>query len=329
LDAVTLVVGPFGGTLQDSGERLELQRPEDAGTNGWLFVNIDEVRYNDRAPWPPAADGGGASLQRRVLAAYGNDPANWAGTPPTPGSPYVPGAGPPVIVTPPVNATVVATREATFSVLANGPGPLFYQWLFGNNLLSFATNATLVLSNVQPAQAGSYSVIVFNQAGSVQSTAAQLSVRAPAVILTQPKDVQVRIRPDPLSAPATNVTFTVTATSSSPIRYQWRFNSTNLPGATNVSLTITNVQLTNEGVYTVAITDDAGTIFSAPAVLHPWISPSIVQAPLSQVVPVGSPVTLSVEVSGNPAPFAFEWRRGSGGILTNTGSQRIDFLLED
>ena len=326
LDPAVLVLGPFGGMLQDSGERLELQRPEDAGTNGWLFVTIDEVRYNDRAPWPPAADGGGASLQRRVLGAFGNDPANWAGAPPTPGSPYVPGAGPPVIVTPPSDSTVVATREATFSVIANGPPPLFYQWLFGNDLLPGGTTATLVLSNVQPAQAGQYSVIVFNQAGSVQSASARLSVRAPAVILSQPKDVQVRIRPDPMSAPTTNATFAVIASSSSPIHYQWRFNGTNLPGATNATLTVTNVQLVNGGVYTAAITDDAGTIFSAPATLQPWISPTILQAPLSQMVPVNSPVTLSVEISGSPAPFAFEWRRGSGGILTNSGTHRIDFF---
>jgi hypothetical protein len=46
---------------------------------------VDEVRYNDKAPWPPAADGSGPSLQRIDSSAYGNDPINWASAPPSPG----------------------------------------------------------------------------------------------------------------------------------------------------------------------------------------------------------------------------------------------------
>ncbi len=326
LPASTLIVGPFVGSLQDNGERLELQKPELAGTNGLLHVSIDVVRYNDRAPWPPVADGGGASLQRRVLSAYGNDPANWTGALPTPGAPLIPGAEPPSIVTQPADATVVATREATFSVIATGGAPLRYQWLFESALVPDATNATLVLSNVQPAQVGRYSAIVFNDAGNAQSAFARLSVRAPAFIVTQPRDVQVRIRPDTSAAPTTNATFSVLAVSSSPIRYQWRFNGQNLPGATNSTLTVTNVQLTNEGLYTAAVTDDAGTIFSAPALLQPWIAPYLIQAPLAQTVAASSRVALSVEVGGNPGPFVYEWRRGSLSLTTNTSPGRIDFF---
>ena len=54
------ILGPISGVLQDSGERLELQWPEEPGTNGLAFITVDEVRYNDRAPWPFAADGSGA-----------------------------------------------------------------------------------------------------------------------------------------------------------------------------------------------------------------------------------------------------------------------------
>ncbi len=326
LPASTAIVGPFAGSLQDGGERLELQRPEFAGTNGWLHAVIDSLRYNDRAPWPPAADGGGASLQRRVLSAYADDPANWVGAPPTPGADYVPGAEPPTIVTPPADVSAVATREASFGVIASGGTPLRYQWLFESNLLRDATNSSLVLSNLQPAQAGRYSVIVFNDAGTVQSAAARLSIRAPAFIITQPRDIQVRIRPDPGAAPTTNAVFSVQAASSSPVRYQWRFNGQDLPGATNSLLTITNVQLANEGAYQAAITDDAGTIFSTSAFLQPWIAPYLVQPPLAQTVAAGAPVTLSVEVGGNPPPFTYEWRRGSASLQTNSSQNRIDLF---
>jgi len=79
------VLGPCNGVLQDSGERLRLERPTPSDTNGSGWIVVDEVRYNDKAPWPPEADGSGPSLQRRIPAAYGNDPINWAAAPPTPG----------------------------------------------------------------------------------------------------------------------------------------------------------------------------------------------------------------------------------------------------
>jgi hypothetical protein len=80
------VFGPYAGALQDSGERLKLERPEMFGTNGRAFITVDEMRYNDRAPWPPAADGGGPSLQRINASAHGDDPINWLAAVPTPGA---------------------------------------------------------------------------------------------------------------------------------------------------------------------------------------------------------------------------------------------------
>jgi hypothetical protein len=82
------ILGPYSGELQGSGERLKLQRPAPPDTNGPAFITVDEVRYNDKAPWPPAADGSGASLQRLNVAAYGNDPINWNASAPTPGQSF-------------------------------------------------------------------------------------------------------------------------------------------------------------------------------------------------------------------------------------------------
>jgi len=82
------VFGPFAGALQNSGERLELQRPDTPATNGAVsYITVDEVRYNDRAPWPVAADGDGSALQRFVPTTYGNDPTNWFASGLTPGRP--------------------------------------------------------------------------------------------------------------------------------------------------------------------------------------------------------------------------------------------------
>lgn len=79
------ILGPYAGRLANDGERLALDAP-DGFTAGMVpYVTIEEVRYNDDSPWPPAADGSGASLQRVSALAFGNDPINWLAATPTPG----------------------------------------------------------------------------------------------------------------------------------------------------------------------------------------------------------------------------------------------------
>jgi hypothetical protein len=79
------IFGPYAGELQDSGENLELLAPDNPNTNGVPYVVLDAVRYNDKSPWPPAADGSGLALQRVPVGGYGNEPTNWIATAPTPG----------------------------------------------------------------------------------------------------------------------------------------------------------------------------------------------------------------------------------------------------
>lgn len=76
------IFGPYPGVLQDNGELLQLQRPDspDVDTNGVVvvpWITVDEVRYNDKPPWPASANGQGASLERIKPDAYANDPALW------------------------------------------------------------------------------------------------------------------------------------------------------------------------------------------------------------------------------------------------------------
>ncbi|HUC85188.1 MAG TPA: hypothetical protein VL970_08350, partial [Candidatus Acidoferrales bacterium] len=84
-----LVLGPYPGALNNGGEDLQLQAPDaPSGSNGAPYVTIDEVNYNNKSPWPPAADGSGPSLQRLSALAYGDDPINWVADVQTPGMFY-------------------------------------------------------------------------------------------------------------------------------------------------------------------------------------------------------------------------------------------------
>ena len=81
------------------------------------------------------------------------------------------GASKPSLTSPLTNNMVVAGKTVSFSVAAAGTAPLTYQWKFNGANLASATNAALTLSNVTTNQAGTYSVVVSNIAGSTNSTA--------------------------------------------------------------------------------------------------------------------------------------------------------------
>ena len=84
------IVGPYAGQLNNTGESVELWRPDapqttppDVGFVPQLLV--ERITYSDLAPWPVSADGTGHSLQRITAASYGNDPVNWKAGSPTAG----------------------------------------------------------------------------------------------------------------------------------------------------------------------------------------------------------------------------------------------------
>jgi hypothetical protein len=84
-------------------------------------------------------------------------------------------------------------------------------------------------------------------------------VPAPPVITSQPAGRTV---------PAgTNATFSVAVIGATPLNYQWRYNGSNILGATNVSLTLSNVQLSASGNYSVFVSNSAGSTNSSNAVL--------------------------------------------------------------
>ena len=118
------------------------------------------------------------------------------------------------------------------------------------------------------------------------------------------------------------MTFSVGAVGTGTLLYQWRFNGTDLPGATNATLVLTNVQLANAGSYTVVVTDQIGSATSQPAVLTVLMRPVFTRQPQDVVALVGQDATFTVTVDGTP-PLGFRWRRNNltflnFGMVSNT-----------
>ena len=84
LPASLRIVGPYTNQLSNSGEKISLFKPDppqlpphpDAGLVPYILV--ESVDYLPTAPWPTAADGTGAALQRLDIQQFANDPAAWS-----------------------------------------------------------------------------------------------------------------------------------------------------------------------------------------------------------------------------------------------------------
>ena len=330
------VYGPFSGKLDNSTDSIRLLMPDAPNVSGVPFVLVDRVDYKDSTPWPVAADGSGASLQRRVAGDFGNDPANWVAATVTGGGIWSGGTLPAITANPSTTAAPYA-GTAMFAVNATGPGPLGYQWRFNGNSIAGANSSILILSGITFFDVGQYDALVFNAAGSALSTSASLTLFIPAQISSQPQSVDVRVRPDPGTdvAPSTNASFTVAATTASPpLFYQWRMNGTNLlaspryTGITSPTLLISNVVMSDFAQYACAVTDVSGTIVSSNATLYPLVRPSFLVPPVTpQLIPLGSGFTVSVALSnGWPPNFGYVWRRGSTPIEVPVTDSKTNFL---
>ncbi len=196
----------------------------------------------------------------------------------------------PAITNQPISHSAVAGTNTTFNVSATGNGLLRYQWRFNStNNLTGATNATLALTNLQPINAGDYSVRVTDNLGAITSAVATLSVIVPPAITVQPTNQWV--------IAGGTASFHVAATGSAPLSFQWYYNTnTPLPGQTNSLLQLTNTGLAEAGYYSVRITNAAGAASSGQAAL-------VVDVPIR-------PVTQAISNEG----LFSAWFEGASGL---------------
>lgn len=206
----------------------------------------------------------------------------------------------PTILYPPQDRTAYAGTEVALRVVASGSEALRYQWRRDGEELAGETNSLLVIANVQPDKAGSYSVVVTNRAGSATSGSGYLSVVViPPSIVQQPAGQTV--------IAGSSASFTAVCGGSPPLSYQWFFNGTNvLTGATNATLTVTNAQPSDAGLYSLVVTNLAGAVTSAVARLTVIVTPAIVENPTTQTVVAGGNASFNVLASGS-GPLSYQW----------------------
>lgn len=214
---------------------------------------------------------------------------------------------------PAANTSVGVGGAVYLTVTAMGPPTLAYQWTLAGTNVPSATNYFLSMTGIQPWQEGDYRVSVSNPFGSITSSVAHVTVLAPPAITTQPHGTNV---------PAgQSFTLAVAATGSAPLTYRWTFEGVNISGATLPSLTTSNAQAVNEGIYRAIVQNSAGSATSVVALVR--ISPTkpvIVSEPVSQVVPAAANATFAVSAIGSQ-PMTYQWFFNGGAIAGATGLQ--------
>ncbi len=208
---------------------------------------------------------------------------------------------PVTITSQPTNQTVVSGTNTTFSVTADGTGPITYQWIFNGAPLAdggrFAggQTTTLIISGVLTNDAGNYFVTVSNRHGVATSSNATLTVLVPVSLSSEATNRTV--------VQGSNTTLSVMAEGTSPLAFQWFFNGLAISdggrvvGSQTAVLSVTGVLTNDAGNYSVAVSNVVNSIVSSNAVLSVSLpTPSIPF--ISGVSPGFGPPGTSVTISG-------------------------------
>jgi len=181
------------------------------------YVMVEKIAYGNTAPWPVAADGSGASLQRLSLLSYANEPTNWFAASPTAGFPNRPNRVPSVtLLSPPDGATIRLPQAVELSASATDPDGAIRSVAFvaSGQVIAILSNAPYVFTWTNPAP-GWHSLEVIatdDRLGTARSGAARIHVLTapPQVSITAPHEATTQLAGE-------GVSLTATASSSSGI----------------------------------------------------------------------------------------------------------------
>jgi hypothetical protein len=223
-------------------------------------------------------------------------------------------SAPVITSSPPSTQTVALGSTLNLTILVSGTDATTYQWQLDGSNINGATASVLSISSVSAANAGSYTCVVTNAAGTLTSSPASVIVSTPPVIISSPLAKQS-------VALGATVNLSVVASSPTAVNYQWQFNSVNIFGATASTLTLNSVTAANAGSYVCIVSNLLGIATSSPSVLSisPAGSPTITLNPSSQTISSGSTIVFKTQ-STSALASTYQWYLNGVAIAGATSS---------
>ena len=181
---------------------------------------------------------------------------------------------PPSFLQHPASVARALGQPATFSVSMAGTGPFAYQWLKNGIVIPGATGLSYTVESVIATSPGNYSVRVTGPGGSATSLTGTLSLQVAPVVSAQPANQY--------KAAGQSATFSVVATGTGPLSYQWSKDGVPILGANSASYAIAAVSAEHVGRYSLSVSNAVGSVLSQEAELVIVTTPSIVTQPTLQ-----------------------------------------------
>ncbi len=162
--------------------------------------------------------------------------------------------------------------KALFHAKVRGSYPLAGQWLHEAALLWGATKRQLLLTELQPTNAGPYAFVISNAITTVTSPPVMLEISAAPAVITESRRLT--------HPPGASLRISATALGASPLHYQWQFNGVNLSDTERISgrqteeLSLTPATYADSGSYSLTVSNVYGSVTSlvAQALITPIIA---------------------------------------------------------
>lgn len=225
----------------------------------------------------------------------------------------------------PVSRNAQAGDTIQLDVVATGMLPLAYQWYGPNGVLTNggriggSTSANLLIFNLDPSDEGNYWAVVTNSLGSTSCIPAGVRItlsQAPRILI-DPQGQTLLV--------GQTLSLWSSANGAQPLNYKWfgpggiLADGGRISGSATTNLTVTGVEIADDGNYFMVVSNAFGVATSAVATVRVQlgIPPRITTNPQSQTVVAGQTVNLSVTATGTGTLY-YQWH-GPSGALSDGG----------
>jgi alpha-tubulin suppressor-like RCC1 family protein len=223
-------------------------------------------------------------------------------------------AVPPAVFNLPAELNLNYGSSISLSATVVGSQPMSYVWRKDGVPLGSSGSSYSKYSPVTPADSGTYTLTVTNVAGTATATTTITVAPAAAPTITGlPATLSVTY--------GSSINLNPSVSGSSPIRYQWRKNGVDIPGANNSYFNVGTATTANSGQYSLVATNVAGTATSSlvAVTVQAAVPVTFLYQPLSVTVQAGLTANFSVQTAGT-SPVTYQWYLNGTALIGATGN---------